>query len=194
MPRLAFALALGFAPTLAYAQPHAAAPPAVAPSLIRPEPAPEPYQVSTALVLSIGVTAIGLGIAAASVSGNRDPGAAAEGLVIAVPIAAIGPSVGHWYARDWWSRGLGFRLAGLAAVGLGANRDDLPGCEPGACDSDGTAAQVLLYGGALAFLFGTLDDLAATPRAVRDANRAHRLSLQPTIAPDRVGLAVSGAW
>ena len=125
----------------------------------------------------------------------------------AIGIAGLGavlvaPSVGLWYAHDYWTRGLAFRIAGvtlsslpLAAIAMcSANRED--GCEADPAVILGTALSLVVGLGTT--LVGIALDLSDAADATRAYNRRHGWTVTPAavqgargVAP---GLAISGGF
>jgi hypothetical protein len=175
----------------------------VAPGAARAdEPAGDGKSEVLATSLSLGGTLAGAALVAGAYS--RELGAPAHDQVVPLLVTGsallvVGPSFGNWYARKAWSTGLGLRLAGAGAIGLGgvvvaATLSD--------SDSGGqTVAVTLAAAGAAAFVTGTVLDIIAAPRAVRRYNEAHaarRLSIAPVIARggsvEHTGFAIAGTF
>lgn len=193
MKRLIVAASL-LLPTTALAQ---SAPPAPLPALPAPVDTAE-VSPTTALGLSIGVTLAGfaLGGIGASLDDNDAPAEVSAGLIVAgAAAAALGPSVGHWYAGDLWSRGLATRLVGAtAALGGFALLIDASLCEDCAADH-GDLGAVVFGLGVTAIVVGTIDDIVTAPGAARRHNAAgRRVTVTPTLSPRQAGLAVAGTF
>ncbi len=109
----------------------------------------------------------------------------------------VGPSIGHLYAGHLWNAGLGIRLGGMVSLGIGW-LVLMPCMQPngpsgGTCAMGGTLATL----GALATVAGTVTEVATTPSAVDDYNRAHAtLTLAPIRTQDGIapGLALAGRF
>lgn len=163
---------------------------------------------TTAMWLTLGTTAAGAGLFFLGESLYQTPGCYnscyPQQAVAVVGGAAffVGPSLGHVYAGHTWNAGLGLRLGGIAAFGLGwlamapcfahpANAGD----QSQSCQVGGIA----VTGGAIATLVGTVYEIASTPDAVHAYNREHGFDATLSVAPVRtrdggvvptVGLAV----
>lgn len=153
---------------------------------------PDPHSPAVALGLSLGTTAAGYLAYYGMVETQRP-----ELGWPAVAGIALGPSAGHWYVGDLWSRGLGVRMAGAAtaAVGVALALDSCPLFED--CE-ESTASQVVLALGAAAFLAGTVDDIVTAPLEAKQRNAAARKRLELAVAPrvtgKDVGLVVAGRF
>lgn len=148
---------------------------------------------SVAKGLSIGGSLVGpLLIFAAAKYGDSydDPlhDAFAPMIGVGAALTILGPSLGEWYSHKWLTRGLGTRLAGGAAVLLGAGiaSDSLAHSE------GGTVAGVLIAAsGVIVVAAGISYDLLDAGPAARDYNRSHlRIGLAPAVGGR--GLAVVG--
>ncbi|HEY0482731.1 MAG TPA: hypothetical protein VGD37_34655 [Kofleriaceae bacterium] len=167
-----------------------------------PWPAPMPYPApampavdtvseSTALWLSLGGTAMSWTILIAGL--KADDGNPAAGRI--AEIGAFGtlfaPTLGHWYAREIGTRGLGLRLAGVGALMFGAIL--VLGCED-ECGSSGPAAGALLLGAGL-YVAGTIDDIATAPSAARRYNqRFSGLAIVPMVRRDAAGVVLGARF
>ncbi|MBL8623162.1 MAG: hypothetical protein JNK64_17760 [Myxococcales bacterium] len=186
MTRLAVvaALAVLAVPALAHAQSGAAAEP--------PRSTGDTYSEAGALALSAGATAAGIGLYAVGIDRVNSPMMTAGAVV-----TFVGPSAGHLYTGEVFTRGLGVRTAGaaVAAVGFAVALEECPLFSDEPCDevNVGTA---LLAVGALAYLTGTVDDIITAPRRAARLNaRARRsVAIAPSVAPDRAGVAVVGTF
>ncbi len=156
---------------------------------------PDPKNPTAALALSLGVTAAGY--ATVYIMNDRDAGSPGLGYLSAAAIT-LGPTVGHWYAGETFTRGLGFRVGGAATVvtGMVVLLRSCPIFGDHCDDSPGGAA--LLAVGAVAFAYGTMDDIFTAPSAARRYNqraRARRsLSVAPRITDKDAGLVVAGTF
>jgi hypothetical protein len=176
----------------------AAAQPSMTPPSALPQPAAPPAEElseSTAAYLSLGGTIAAWSLIAVASEMDHGAGSKAENLAT---IGALGtllaPSFGHWYARSYLTRGLGLRVAGIAAtvVGIGIL---LPGCEED-CNNTGLGVALLL-GGAGLYVGGTIDDIATAPGKVSRYNedqRFHNVALVPMVRSNSGGLAVAGRF
>jgi hypothetical protein len=146
------------------------------------QPAPDQLDAKdpgTATLLSIGGTVAPLALVAAG-AGAGAQGNGSSGALLAAGIGGlvIGPSLGEWYAHDYFSPGLGLRGAGAALIiaGLGCfNGIAGPPCPPR--DNSGTAVAVI---GAVVIAGGTLCDLLTAGRSAREWNAAH-VRVVPTV-------------
>lgn len=100
------------------------------------------------------------------------------------------PSLGHWYAHDWMTKGLVIRTLGLAGIALGAQQS----CEDEPCGGD-----FLIIASIGAVITGTLWDIASAPSAADEYNAAHAHAtfspavLTPPSGPV-FGLGLSGTF
>lgn len=178
------------APQLAAAQTLTATAPAT-----EAAPAAAPYNPTTALALSLGATAAGAGMLAYGAFSDGDVNARATLVDVGVLVTYLGPSAGHVYTDEFFTRGLGIRTAGAALVGAGllSSMDDC-GLLESNCDTS-TLTYALMVAGATATTAGIIDDLIEAPRRARRLNReAATLSIAPQVAPGRAGVAVVGTF
>jgi hypothetical protein len=166
--------------TLAHAEPL--------PATRKPAPsesAASPKKPLIALALSLSGAALGWGILGLGES-DAVYWSAAGAMV-------IGPSLGRYYAGDYFGPGIVLRGAGVAALFLNGE-----GCHDRSCsDLESNARQALIPLGLLAYLGGTFWDIARAPHDAEDWNRTH-LIVSPValqsgahLAP---GLGLSGRW
>ena len=151
------------------------------PSAARADDAPTYKDPNTAIMLSgfgyaasVGLT-IGGAVALANDNGDETFGTA---LVLAGGASSIvTPSLGHWYAGDILTPGLGLRVvgAGLATFAIFSDGDD-------------ASIGLMLLGGALAS-GGTIYDLVTAGRAAHAYNAKHNLTLMPTVVRTASGSA-----
>jgi hypothetical protein len=103
-------------------------------------------------------------------------------------LAAVGPSLGNWYAGKFWSAGLGVRMVGGAALGVGFV----------ALFSNATAGVAIGASGLGVIGVGALMDIVEAPRNAGEFNRRHQLSIAPMIARtpagQQTGIAVGGVF
>jgi hypothetical protein len=184
-----------------------------------------PYQESTALWLSLGTTLGGIvaGCALVGLSFTVDDDDFAGFMVLSVGGAGIaglgflvGPSLGHFYARNnkqaAWDLVLRTLFAGgavgLFAGGFGSGYGSgMCGAFSGGDEDEGTADDCPADNSGVFFAFGGLAaatavvlavvDLATTPRAVRRANErvlkgVSDVSLAPTFARGSNGSIAGG--
>jgi hypothetical protein len=146
-------------------------------------PNPEPYDPGSALGLSIGFTAAGVGLVAVGAE-VKSPAV----VLIGAGVTYLGPSTGHWYAQHYFTGGLLVRTLSVVLVLVGAaSCSDKPSC-------DGGNAVVVL--GLAAYAGGALGDILTAPGEARrrNAELVNDLAITPTLAPHAAGLAISGRF
>ena len=123
-----------------------------------------------------GAAAAYIGMAELTRVTDPIPSGTAKTFILSTDIAAwlVLPSLGHFYADDWHSTGLAIRAAGLAAIVLGYSADR-------SCDDEPCGGSILLGVGALTVVTGTIYDIATAGEAAHDYNRAHHVSIAPTV-------------
>lgn len=175
------------------------------PGMTEPVPAPAPaappaptggeLNEGTALALSlvgtVGSWALFIGSAYMSEGGD---GSGVLTTVGAIGVL-VGPSIGHWYAGKYVTRGLGLRALGVAAAFTGAmvalSECGLFSEEP--CDPTGGETIALL--GAGLFIAGTVDDIVTAPGRVRRHNeRLAGLAVAPVLTQHSAGFAIGGRF
>ena len=158
-------------------------------SATMPSPEDSAKDPDTALGLSLGMTAGGLGL---MLLGGKlhEP----ISLVTGAAVFLVGPTIGHSYAGDTLNAGLGVRGVGAVAgvVGLRLMVDcpqlhDFP-C-PGTRGDIGTA---LLIGGGLLYFGGSLYEIDTASSAARRYNREH--GFKATVVPTTNGVALVGRF
>lgn len=158
------------APQLAAAQTLTATAPAT-----EAAPAAAPYNPTTALALSLGATAAGAGMLAYGAFSDGDVNARATLVDVGVLVTYLGPSAGHVYTDEFFTRGLGIRTAG-AALGIGASL--LSSMEDCGFFEDDCETSALTYGlmvaGAAVTTAGIVDDIATAPMRAKRLNREAR--------------------
>lgn len=196
MPRFAV-LAAAAAAAVAVAVPHLAHAQTLASS--RPaEPnaaSADRYSPTAALALSLGATTVGAGLFAYGAFSDGDTTTRATLVDVGVVATYLGPSAGHVYTGEFFTRGLAVRTAGALLVGAGL-ATELGDCgfTDDACDASPLAYGLLIAGAAISTA-GVVDDIATAPRRARRLNRAAAsLSLAPQVAPGRAGVAVVGTF
>ena len=158
-----------------------------------PTPAPQPsgsrLSEGTALVLSLGGTAVSWGLLFG--------GAELPGLVGAV----LAPSFGNWYAGRYLTRGLGLRVGGMAMFVAGAvvalgGSGGYGHDNTSSDDSDESAGVAILIGGLALFAIGTVDDIISAPANARKTNRerGYTLGLAPVVTQHSAGFALGGRF
>lgn len=113
--------------------------------------------------------------------------------------AGLAPSFGHWYAGTFFTRGLGVRASGLTLALVGGMVGVASGC-PGVLlvsectqsELGGGVAAVMVVGGVIAWVGGTLDDILQAPKRAARHNARRRFSLSPMLIPGGGGLALGG--
>jgi hypothetical protein len=127
--------------------------------------------------LSIGGTAAAyVGLAESTRITDNSHGATSRGLIAAdVAGLLVLPSLGQFYADDWHPTGLAIRAAGLAAIVVGAKSEDAA-CGDGFCPT-----MLLVLVGVLTVATGTIYDIGMAGESAHAYNRAHRVSIAPTV-------------
>jgi hypothetical protein len=203
---------------LATAAPAAASPPSATPAApppaftLAPPPGVVPQRRSpgVALGLSLGVTAGGAAlVAAAGAMSDSDLG---SGLGLAGSLALlVGPTTGHWYANRVANAGLGVRAVSasvgvVAFTGLGLCAFDGIDLDPDSDPDPDDDTECSLWGAlavtaGVAYVGGTIFEIATAPAAARKYNREYGLDVQ--VAPTAIragdgsqapGLAVAGRF
>jgi len=178
----------------AAAQP--AAVPAKLPSVPVAQPAPEDrVSESMAFGLSFGAavaswTVLGVGLSMEQHDSHR------AGYVFGAGVLStmFAPTLGHWYAHRTVTRGLGLRLAGVAAASIGFKL--AVACEEDCGGGFSAVVALLLFGGAGLHIAGTIDDVVTAPRAARRYNAERNRIVVPVVNPatGAFGLALSGQF
>ncbi|HEX7836096.1 MAG TPA: hypothetical protein VF469_01470 [Kofleriaceae bacterium] len=120
-----------------------------------------------------------------------DNGKVELALAIGASGTLLGPSLGHWYAHSYATRGLGLRLAGAGVFALALAASSR--CEDD-CNTSGpiTGAALLALG---LYIGGSLDDLVTAPGDARRYNqRFQSLAVVPMVRPDSGGLLLTGRF
>lgn len=163
-------------------------PPSLTPiRVVAPTPVPvgSPKSPDTALGLSLGVTAGGLGLMIAGGKWN-EPAIATTGAIL----FTVGPTTGHIYAGHTLSGGLAARGIGVLASVVGfAMAFCLDNCQN---DSSEQVGEVLFVGGGLLYIGGGLYEIATAPEAAHRYNREH--AFEATIVPTGNGVALAGRF
>lgn len=123
----------------------------------------------------------------------NDDGAELIGVVGGV-FVMVGPSLGHWYAGKPVTWGMGLRVGGLAAGGIGllANYSCIP--ESTTCGHRPLPIALMVAGGA-ALLTGTIWDLLTADDQVRHWNSRHAVTVAPVPLGNRgAGFALVGTF
>lgn len=147
------------------------------------------------VLLSLGGTAVGWGLLVASAHMRTSDATTAMALTGAVG-TLVGPSLGHWYARSFWSRGLGIRLASLATASVGFAmfaRHTFDHKESGGDD----LGFFLFVAGGFGYVTGSFYDISMASAAADHYNaRNHQLSVLPVVNPATrsYGLALGGRF
>ena len=165
---------------------------AAQPGVTEPAPHPEEKSEGTALALSLGTTAAAWGLVALGSESKKWEDIASYGALTTI----FTPSIGHWYAGKFFTRGMGVRLGGAASalMGVGVALSECPilGSDP---DCESTAGGVLIGLGAVLFAVGTIDDIVTAPGRVREYNRRlHDVAVVPAVHDGGAGLALAGRF
>lgn len=158
----------------------------------------EPRNPTVATTLSLVPTLAGYAIVIPILASDNRSGLARIGAVTGMTLAAVGPSVGHFYAGKWeqMTPGAYMRLGAVPVAIAGfltiaAECESVENCEAPTPKSKYVfaAAGVLWFG-------GTILDVATAHRAARKYNEKHRvIVVTPTYAPDAgAGLALTGSF
>lgn len=158
---------------------------------------------STAIMLSLGITVGGLGLAYLADEMDRGTSDSAGALGTLGGIAfMVGPTTGHIYAGNTWNTGLKWRLGGLG-VGLGGIVFALSQCDifEGCTEDEEDAADVgaaIAVGGVIMYAGGTIYEIATAGRSAREYNIEYsRRRLQMQIVPmagRSPGLTLAGTF
>jgi hypothetical protein len=193
------------APSIEPAPPEMA-PPRLAP--MRDEPVPPPvYRGSPkspllAGVLSLGITAVGIGlnVMATDLAPHYDEPGKSDVLRVSVVLtgtvlALVGPTSGHFYAGRAWNPGLKWRLigGGVFAVSI------VPAFAFALGDNDAgvTIFGLLAAGGGITYIGATIWEIGTAPGAARRQNERLEESASISIAPiigREPGLAIAGRF
>ena len=165
--RIAVLVVLVFATSIASAEPPSLTP------LTQPRPHADKKDRNVAIALSV----LGTGVAPiAAVAGVRSN--SGGGLLLGVSGMMLLPSVGHWYAGEALTTGLGIRMAGLALMSIVVMR--AVSCEDECSSGDDRTIETLGYASLGLLATGAIWDIATAGTAVDDWNRAHGVSVTPT--------------
>jgi hypothetical protein len=166
-----------------------------------------PKSQGVAVALTIGGSLVGPALVTSAIVDGADAGSPLHAHFDALMIAGgasivLGPSLGNWYAGKGWSKGLGWRVAGMAVGAVGVSMIS----SGFAIFGDGNSGEVI-GGGVLGLVAigmvagGTASELVSAPRAAADYNRRHRgatMSLAPIVShangAQQTGLAVVGSF
>lgn len=177
-------------PALTPVLPQAAPRPAWQQRAARFDRVPGEVSESTAIGLSLGLTAVSWGLMYVSVKGESP-----EFFLLGAAGALVLPSAGHWYAGEAGGVGLVTRGAGLALFISGAIRAEreVDGCDGGCSTTDD--AELRLWAGFGLFIAGTIYDIATSGSAARAHNeRLRKMMVAPTVQPGGGGLALVGQF
>jgi hypothetical protein len=158
-----------------------------------PAPAPEEKSPGEALGLSIGATALGVGLTYVGGKSNSD-----LTIVSGIVLTGLGPTAGHWYAGEHFTWGLAARLVGTGVFAIGVSQldIDLGLCFQEECPPrpppDNTAAYTFMIAGAVLVGGGAIYDIATAPSAADDYNASHAMAVTPTVLRDAHGDATPG--
>ncbi|MBV8758495.1 MAG: hypothetical protein JO257_14515 [Deltaproteobacteria bacterium] len=150
-----------------------------------PVPVGSPKSPATAVWMSLGVTAGGLGLAA--LGGNlRVPAISTAGSLAFV----IGPTTGHIYAGHTANAGLAARGIGALAGFVGAIL--IVSCIDGCSNNNGDLGAGLFIGGGLLYVGGAIYEIADSADAVHRYNREH--GFEANVVPTGNGVALVGRF
>lgn len=155
-----------------YTAPYAAPAPYARPVEVKPLKDPK-----TATWLSIGATALGIGMfAAAADRDNEDLGWAS------IAVTLVGPSAGHIYAGEGGHalKMSLLRAAGFATFVYGALEDSSYECYDSYCENNDDGETAMWIGGAVV-VGATLYDLYDAGRAAKRTNAKHQVMVAPTM-------------
>ena len=158
----------------------------VAPT-VAPIPGGSPKSPQTALLLSLGMTAGGLGLVALG-GETRVPAISTAGSIAFL----VGPTAGHIYAGHTANAGLAARGIGMLAGLVGAVM--IVSCIDSCGSNDGRAESgaVLFIGGGLLYAGGAIYEIATAPEAAHRYNKEH--GFEATVVPTGNGVAVLGRF
>jgi hypothetical protein len=155
-------------------------------------PVPDERSGTTALVLSGAGTALPVLLMATH---EVQPGSIRDGIFTVGTIGLVlGPSVGHWYAGEGFSLGLGLRLAGVAValVGVSAAKSSCTDPPQNECGIAIGAYSVLAAGTLVGA--GAIYDVATAPRAAHRYNREHAITVTPMPLHAGYGVGLAGRF
>ena len=141
-----------------------------------------------AVGLSLGGTVVSWGLLIAG--GQMENGGMAT---LGAVGTMFGPSLGHWYSRKTFTRGLGLRALGLGAatIAFGMALDNLFEEQQ---DDESTIAALLLAGAGL-YVAGTVDDIATASGSARQYNsRFENVTVVPTANAHGGGVSLIGRF
>ena len=148
-------------------------------------PVGSPKDPATAVWLSLGVTAGGLGLVALGDS-LKVPAITTTGSIAFV----IGPTTGHIYAGHTANAGLAARGIGTLAAFVGAIF--IVSCIDGCSNGNGDTGAVLFVGGGLLYVGGGIYEIATAADAVHTYNREH--GFEANVVPTGNGVALVGRF
>jgi hypothetical protein len=163
-----------------------------APSVqLSPAPAPtaERKDPSTAVLLSLGITAASYVTLFAAADSH-------ENLALLGFVGTyLGPSTGQWYAGQVGGLGLGLRAAGFVSMVYGFSQVLESECDYEYDDcsgSDGDAGGVLMLAGAGLWVGSSIYDIVLAKRAADSWNARHNVGLAPMVTADASGNRTPG--
>jgi hypothetical protein len=123
---------------------------------------------------------------------NWGNGIAAAGVLA----TGLAPSLGQWYSHDFWTAGLGLRMAGVVVMGVGAASATCVDAADLDCSSSHGTADTLVVIGAVTYGAGVIYDIATARRAAREYNQKHAgaMTLAPTAMVHGYGLVLAGSF
>jgi hypothetical protein len=155
---------------------------------------PEPKSRDAAVVLSVGGTALSLGLVLAGASSNNAT-LVGTGLLSSL----VTPSAGEIYAGKPLTAGMGIRLVSAASAVAGVGEAFKCFLASSTCQNDPALAGVLITAGALGYATGILYDIATAGAAADEYNRKHNLHVTPTVlrtpsSGPAVGVGIGGSF
>ncbi|HEX7841934.1 MAG TPA: hypothetical protein VF469_30900 [Kofleriaceae bacterium] len=155
---------------------------------------PEPKSRDTATLLSVGGTALSIGLVVAGASAKNGTLAGA-GLLSSL----VTPSAGEIYAGQPYTWGMGIRLVSAASAVAGLREAFKCDWAGDTCHHDPALATDLLVAGGLGYATGIIYDIATAGSAVDEYNRKLNLHVAPTMmrtasSGPAVGVGISGSF
>jgi hypothetical protein len=167
-------------------------------------PAAAEKDPKTALVISGIGTGASAALVLSSVVIGADSGTVHRPTFFAgVGTSLITPSLGHWYAGEWLTIGMGIRTGAalIAVLGATQTRDDRCDVDPTkVCPTLTNAGFTMLGLAGIAYVAGVAYDVVDAPDAVerhngtRPPHNPFAMRLVPTTSTHGAGLAVLGRW
>ncbi len=163
--------------------------PASAETIIDPNEPDGLKSPATAMTLSLGTTAVSWAALGLAIGGDHHVVG-----TVGMLGAYFGPSAGHLYAGQAFTRGFAARTLGGVATLAGLGHAMSCPLFSGPCDRPALST-ALISAGIAAMAFGTVDDIVRAPASVRPHNaRIRALAVAPTVTQDHVGLVARGSF